>query len=224
MPWFGFFRKLSLADVWVVLDHTENNPREASFWCRRVKILVNGVPQWASLPLAKPPAGKMSLPINQIQINTLEAKRLRNLHKTIEMAYSSAPFFKEYSFLVHQYFRSSESLLIKRNLRFIRDVMAILEITPKVVLSSSLNPEGRKNDLLVELVKKLGGKTYVSGLGAEGYQKDDLFERHQIDLLKNTFEHPSYPQVRSHSFYEGLSICDMLFNMPKQKIISFLHD
>ena len=40
MPWYGFFNKLSKVDVWVVLDHVENNPRNSSFWGKRVQILI----------------------------------------------------------------------------------------------------------------------------------------------------------------------------------------
>ena len=34
MPWMGFFDKILKADLWVILDHVENNPRNTGYWNR----------------------------------------------------------------------------------------------------------------------------------------------------------------------------------------------
>src|ERR1019366_7398426 len=86
MPWLGFFKKVSKSDVLVILDHTKNNPRDSAFWCRRVKVCINGKGHWLSVSLKKPENNQISIPINEMTISNTE-KELNRLLNTISINY-----------------------------------------------------------------------------------------------------------------------------------------
>jgi hypothetical protein len=213
MPWLGFFNKISKADIYVVLDHVENNPRDAAFWCRRVKMLIHGNAKWISMPLKRPESKEIiGIPINRMEINTDIAKDLRNAFISIENSYKRYPYFEEVSPLIQSYFDSEDPSLLNRNMEFNTSIFNRLNINSKVIFSSSLKCEKKSTELLIEIVKKLNGTQYLSGDGADGYQQGDLYKRNDIQLIFNKFQHPVYPQKNSGEFVPGLSIIDCLMN------------
>ena len=224
MPWFGFFNKIAKVDTWILLDHVENNPRDAGFWGRRVRVLVNGQPFWLSIPLRRPSSpGVIGLPIRDMSINLAEQKSLEMSLLTVRMAYAKAPFFGHHIALIEEYFMSSEPSLVVRNMRFIRAVMDLLDIRTTIVESSSLRVETRGTQLLIDLLKAIDAGAYFCGGGASGYQKDEMFSANHICLEYNRFEHPVYPQLRSEIFVPGMSIIDALFNVPTDKLSEWVH-
>jgi len=66
--------------------------------------------------------------------------------------------------------------------------------------------------MLVEIVRSVGGDTYLSGDGASGYQDDHLFFSAGLRLVKNCFVQRPYRQCGAGAFVPGLSILDMLTN------------
>lgn len=222
MPWYGLFQKISRADIWLVLDHIENNPRDAAFWGRRVKILNNGQEQWFSITLNRPQKGIVGIPISDMTQNLSDPKSLRKSIMTIQQAYAKAPFFKDYFYLVEQYFNHESDNLLSRNMQFMTEVMSLLNIDTKMVYSSSLGVTSGSTVLLVELLEKVGATTYLCGNGADGYQKDELFSEAKIHLMRNVVLHPSYSQIRSDKFVGGLSILDGLFHVGAEKLTKLM--
>lgn len=213
MPWLGFFNKVKKADLFVVLDHTENNPRDSNFWGRRVTILSNKKELWYSIPLVKPEKGIVALPINEMQINLTNEKEINKRIQQIKQSYSKHEYFKEVFPLVEKYFSEESASLKKRNMAFIVEVMHKLDIDTEVVYSSDLDCKEKSTELLVEILKKVDGEVYLCGGGASGYQDDQLFEENNIALEYNNFNHPIYAQKKSESFVKGLSIIDALMNL-----------
>lgn len=213
MPWLGFFNKVKKADLFVVLDHTENNPRDSNFWGRRVTILSNKKELWYSIPLVKPEKGIVALPINEMQINLTNEKEINKRVQQIKQSYSKHEYFKEVFPLVEKYFSEESASLKKRNMAFITEVMRNLDIDTEVVYSSDLDCKEKSTELLVEILKKVDGEVYLCGGGASGYQDDQLFEENNIALEYNNFNHPIYTQKKSESFVKGLSIIDALMNL-----------
>ena len=218
MPWYGLFQKIAAADTWIVLDHTENNPRDAAFWGRRVKTLNNGEGQWFSVTLNKAPKGVVGIPVFDMTLNLTNKKLLDKSVRTIQQAYAKTPFFKDYFYLVEHYFNHESANLMVRNMQFMTDVMALLNIDTKVVYSSSLAVATASTELLVDLLKKVDATTYLCGNGADGYQQDELFAQAKIELMYNEVRHPSYPQIRSDEFVGGLSILDGLFHLGAEAV------
>ena len=191
LPWLGFFNKISNSDYWIVLDHVSNNPRDSSFWGRRVRILINGKPEWLSIPLNRPTtSGKIGIPINKMIINTNLNKQLKKLPMTLRMAYSKSPFFSDYFSFVESWFIDEDPNLMRRNMIFIKKIMKILDIKTKIIFSSNIVTNSKSTQLLVDLIKNVGGDVYRCGGGADGYQDDDLFIKNGITLKYNNFPTP----------------------------------
>jgi hypothetical protein len=214
LPWLGFFNKIYKADLWVILDHTKNNPRDANFWGRRVKILVNGKDEWLSLPLKKPlESGIIGIPVHDIEFSNVLPNVYYKALQTIKVNYENSPFFTEVFPIVEKFLLSSEMNMSKRNLSFIFEIMKIFEFKTKVCYSTDLNCQKASTPLLVEIIKKVNGTSYLCGGGASLYQVDDLFIQSGIQLIYNDFKHPVYNQFNSNHFTTGLSIIDALMNL-----------
>lgn len=223
MPWFGFFHKVGGADAWIVLDHVENNPRDAAFWGRRVRILVNGQAHWLSVPLARPAErGRVGVPLREMRLNPAEGRALSRSLTTVRMAYAATPHFDEFFPWVERCLAPDERTLMERNMEFIEAVFARLGRPVRILLSSGLAPTRSSTALLVELLKGVGATSYLCGQGAAGYQDDALFAEAGIALEYNRFDHPRYPQRRAAEFVPGLSLIDMLFHVGAERTAAWL--
>lgn len=214
LPWLGLFNKINKADLWVILDHTTNNPRDAAFWGRRVKILVNGEGKWLSLPLKRPETpGVIGIPIYEMEFNNAEPKIYHDALRTVELNYKRTPFFIEIFPIVEHFLLSPEMNMNKRNLAFIFHIMELLDIKTEICYSSDMDCQEKSTALLVEILHKKQGKTYLCGGGAGGYQQDELFHAAGMEVIYNSFNHPVYTQMNSREFVPGLSIIDALMNV-----------
>jgi hypothetical protein len=90
-------------------------------------------------------------------------------------------------------------------------LMGLLDIEIPQVLASTLNTTGKKNELLVDILQKVGATQYLSGVGARAYFEPELYERAGIEVVWQDFLHPAYPQLHG-PFIPYLSSIDMLFN------------
>ena len=214
MPWAGFFVKMMKSDIFVILDHTENNPRDAAFWGRRVRIAVNGAAHWFSVPLAKED-GRIGVPVKDMEISSDFAAQhaMKKTLVTFRQSYAKTPYYSQYSGLVEDYFSCSEMRLSARNVKFIRAVKDLLSIDSEILLSSSLGCSRSSTELLLEIVRAVDGSSYLSGDGANGYMDMALFARDGINVVFNGFVPPVYRQVNTRTFLPGLSIIDMLMNL-----------
>ena len=68
------------------------------------------------------------------------------------------------------------------------------------------------------MVKKVAGTEYISGVGSKDYLKENMFQANQISLRYFQYLESPYPQpVAAH--VPGLSIIDMIANIPKEDIL-----
>jgi len=91
LPWLGFFHKMALSDIFVLLDDVQF-PRNKGF-CSRVKIKRADGPYLLSVPVKEKRALKK---INEIEIAT-EVNWNWQHWKAIELSYKKAPFFSQYA-------------------------------------------------------------------------------------------------------------------------------
>jgi hypothetical protein len=213
MPWLGFFLKMKKADTLIVLDHTENNPRDAASWLRRVKIAVNKEPTWFSIPLQKI-EGKIGVPINELQISKPQVVNFaeKNL-KIIQQNYGGTPQYKTVFPLIEAYFSMKSYSLCEQNMFFINEVKKQIGISTQLIYSSSLDPQHKSTEMLIDILQKTKASTYLCGDGAAGYMNVALFEKAKIDIRYNRFSPPQYPQSNTKDFIGGLSIIDTLMNI-----------
>ena len=208
-PWLGYFNKIALADVFIVMDNVQF-PKTGGTWLNRVRLAVNGQATWVTMPVVRAYHGHKL--ISQMQIDNNKPWRSKLL-KTIQMNYTRAPFFQEIFPCLEKLLNNSTDSLAEYNLHNIRFLVEALQVNPsKLVFGSTLNVEGSATNLLISMVKAVGGTAYMCGGGAAGYQEDEKFSSAKLELIYQNFQHPIYPQNNTKTFIGGLSIIDALMN------------
>jgi hypothetical protein len=97
------------------------------------------------------------------------------------------------------------------------------ELEIPINYSSNLDPCGQKNELLVDLLIKIGATDYVSGVGARSYFSPKPYESAGIAVHWQEFNHPRYPQ-QFGEFMPYLSCIDAFFNCGVERTRKMLRD
>jgi WbqC-like protein family len=208
LPWLGYFDKLARCDVFVLLDSVQF-PKKSGTWMNRVKLLVGGEPAWITVPVVRAYNGLRR--IDQMEIDESRPWRRKLLH-TIEQNYRRAPHFEETMPLVTDIVLHDAALLADYNEEGVRRLAATVGLDPgKLTRASTLDVSGAATDLLIDITHKMGGKSYLAGGGAAGYQEDEKFAAAGLRLRNQAFEHPTYLQLAPEP-HPGLSIVDALMH------------
>jgi hypothetical protein len=207
MPYLGFFQRFLKADLYIVLDHVQFVNGTSRSWTHRDKIKTAGGERWLTLSVKKT---ARDTPINQVELSDSVDWIEGNLNLLVQN-YRKAPHYAEIMPAVEVLYRSPSSLLGEFNLRSIEMLMDMLDVRVPFVLSSTLEPAGQKNELLIDLLQKVGATHYLSGTGARDYMEPGLFRDAGIEVLWQEFPHPVYPQ-QFGDFLPYLSTLDALFN------------
>jgi hypothetical protein len=208
-PWLGYFNKIARSDIFILMDNVQFQ-KTGGTWSNRVKILVHGQPTWVTMPILRAYHGTRR--ICEMEVNNSTPWR-EKLLKTIQANYGHAPFFEAVFPLLAGLLRNPTGSLIEYNTSAIYALANELGLSKtKIVLGSSLDVKGNATDLLVEMVKVVGGTAYLCGGGAGGYQEDEKFATAGIELIYQNYRHPVYPQANAKEFFPGLSIMDVLMN------------
>ena len=206
LPYLGFFHKLSLADTFVIMDDTQYDKK----FTNRNKIKVPGNWIWLTVPINK----KHKFVANKIvEINNEENWQSDHFEK-INRSYSNSEFFKKnYKTFFEKIYSKKWDHLFTLNYELIIQLIDWLDIKIEVIKESELNINGNSTDRLVNISKKIGAETYVSGIGGKEYMNKKMFETNNIKIEYQNFKCPIYKQVFNSEFIPNLSIIDLLFNI-----------
>lgn len=207
VPYLGFFHRFLAADLYIALDHVQFVNGTSRSWTHRDKIKTPQGERWLTLSTKK--AGR-DTPINQIELSDTVDWIGANLNQ-LEQNYRKAPYYGEVMPRVSALYERPSRTLSDFNLRSIEILMDMLDVRVPFVLSSTLDPHGQKNEMLIDLLQKVGATRYLSGTGARDYMALDLFRAAGIEVLWQEFIHPVYPQ-QFGEFVPYLSTLDALFN------------
>ncbi len=206
-PWLGYFEKIRRADTLILLDAVAY-PRAGSggmgSWCNRVRLAVQAEARWVTCPLQHM---RFGTPIGMVQIDDSQPWR-NKLLRTLDANYRRSPQFESCMTLLKPLILESEGNLAAFNTRAIKAIAAHLGLSTRFVLQSSLQYSGMATEMLVSLVKAVNGSAYLSGDGAAGYQRDDLFAENGLGLVKLGFVQQAY--CEPSRFIPGLSVIDYL--------------
>jgi WbqC-like protein len=209
LPWLGFFDKLARADVFVLLDGVQFPRTSKGTWINRVKLLVGGREQWATVPIVRSEGS--ALPIAEVRIDEAQPWR-KKLIRTIELNYRRAPAFESVFPLVSELLSTPADRIAVFNEQNVRRLAEALGLdTGKLVRSSDIDADGQSTDLLIELTLAVGGTAYMPGGDAYRYQEDGKFADRGLELTPQEFGHPTYSQT-VEPFVPGLSVVDALMN------------
>jgi len=207
-PWLGYFNKIACADVFVVLDNVQFS-KTGGTWSNRVRLVVNGRETWVTMPVVRAYHGVRTIREMKIDGTSWKATML----KTIRSSYGRASYCETVFPFLEELINNPTDCLAEYNLAAVRALTGALGLDPeKLTVGSALGGNGKGTDLLISLVKAVGGTAYLSGGGASGYQEDQKFAAAGIQLIYQNFCHPVYPQGKTTSFVPGLSIIDALMH------------
>lgn len=184
MPWMGYFKKIQTADQFVLLDHVAFS---RGSYTNRVRIhSTDGLGnQWLTIPIKKHALGT---PISEIEIdrsNDIEDYLLSKIHNT----YQESPGFKGLFPKIKEQAEllASIDLLSQYNIEWINFICKELGIQTAMLLSSSLEFEESKDQVVLQICNHLDATSYISGMGGKNYLDDKAFSDIGIDVEYSDF-------------------------------------
>lgn len=182
----------------------------------RTKIKTSGGARWLTIPVKKK-SGLLN--INQIELNTEIGWREKHCN-SIMSNYRKAKYFSNYYKLFEDAIKNETDYLLEFNLSIIKLIMNILKIKTKIIMSSELKVEGRGTEKIVGILKAVGAKKFLTGLGKGSNRytvgKEDLYRKEGFDVVYQKFSTPRYPQLFG-DYIPDLSIIDVLFSIGLKK-------
>jgi len=221
LPWLGYFDKLAKADLFVIMDHLQF---EAQNFQNRNRIKLNTGPAWVTVPVER---GSQTDTILDKKIqNTSSPKEhwQRRTWLTIENNYRRAPYFEMYADELKDVYTRPWEKLIDLDMHMLQLACKWLGIHRPIIRSSTLELEGQKTDMLIDMCRKVNADAYLTGSGgSQDYLDAEKMGRHGIGVHWQQFEHPTYPQRYAHlGFVPNLAFLDLLLNCgPESRNILF---
>lgn len=213
LPWPPFFRKMALADIFVLMDCVQFQKNGLQ---NRNQINSSNGPLWLTLPVNS----KLDEPIKD---KVITDKRWKKKHlQSIQSSYGKSTFFHEYFDEIKAVIESADDTLFDINLRFIHFFRKVLSIDNELMLLSDLSITSSKSQLVLDTCIALNASEYLSGEGAKSYLDLDAFKANQITIRYVGSNTPAYKQI--HPAMKHLSLLDWLFQEELDVIKDYIHD
>lgn len=219
IPYLGFFDKMGKSDIFVIRDEVLFVKRE---FHNRNSIRINShdnlnapMSKWLTVPVIDPKDYIMHVRIKKDIIQNARPWNQNLLHN-LESNYKTAPFFQKFYPEIMEIFDNSDDLLLSLNMKIISFLKRIFEIDTEIVMASQLGLKPahyQKSDAtedIIQLCKKLGADTYLSGAGGRNYINEAKFAEAGIKLEYQDYKHPVYKQ-NYPGFLHNISAFDALF-------------
>ena len=205
-PYPGFFHKLSMADVYIIMDNTQYDKR----YTNRNRIITPTGYTWITVPINK---DHKFYPNKEVEINNNISWEEEHWNK-IFFSYKNSKFFNLYNDYFNQLYKKKWLYLFELNFETIKKTIEWLDIKVDIIKESELNIDGKGTERLVNICKAVGAETYISGRGLPGkkYLDEKIFEKNNIKLSYQQYKSVKYEQHLSKEFVPDLSIIDLLFN------------
>ena len=171
-PYAGYFRLAAACDVFVIYDCVQF-PRRG--WVHRNKLPdATGQLQWFTLPLEKAP-----------QNTAINAMRfVEDAKSQIAAATRRFPDLRDASNPLVSHLYAADGLLSVWLENSIRITCGLLGFQPDFLRSSDMDLAEtlRGQDRIIEIVKRLGGKSYVNVPGGRALYQAEAFQREALEL------------------------------------------
>ena len=220
LPWLGYFFKIFISDIFIILDDVEYSSASLSKRCfvRKQKFAMDK--SYLSIPLQKHSNHCL---IQNLYIDHKQAWQQKQLNQVFAV-YKSAKYFEAYFPFLEMLLEQTKKYekLADFNEFVMLKILNLLGLQKKIIKSSKLPVSGHKADYVINLVEYYKASHYFSGTGARKYQKEENFHTRNIKLVYNEIfsflAEKKYPQAQG-DFLNGLSIIDVLFNIGAKEIV-----
>jgi len=218
IPWRGYFDQIRRADLFIFYDDVQYDKRG---WRNRNQIKTSRGKQWLTIPVFARGSQTEHIPINQIRIVWDTPWALDHL-KSLKHSYAKAPHFDRYLPLLNEIFQRRDNLLADFTIDFTISLVRELGIQHTTFMRSSEIPgiDGQKTDRLIQILRHVGAKHYISGPSARDYIEKDKFDAAGITLEYMEYNYPEYPQLYP-PFDPYVGILDLMFMVGEESINYF---
>jgi len=208
LPWLGYFNRVAKSDLSIVLDNVMIERSSRTRFTNRNKIRTNSGFVWLTIPVKTSGRGQPLICDAEIDDEQGWAKKH---YRTIVQNYKKSPYFKAHEAWLEKFYNQGWSHLAPVLNESTSYLLESLGINTPRILSSSLQVEGSKSDLILNLCKHVGATTYLSGPFGREYLELHKFSDSGIHVEFDDYKHPVYPQQHT-GFEPYMSTIDLLFN------------
>lgn len=205
IPWKGYFDLIASVDEFLLYDDVQYTVRD---WRNRNRVKTRHGVKWLTVPVLQ---GARDREIREVVVSD---PGWASLHwRTLAHSYAGARHFAEIREVIEPlYLGCQETQLSAINAAFIRACCGLLGISTCIRWSWEYPASGSRTERLLDLCRKAGATTYVSGPSARAYIRPELFEREGMTV--EYFDYSGYPEYDQlfPPFDHHVSIVDLLFN------------
>jgi hypothetical protein len=206
LPWLGYFHRIALSDLHIVLDHVQF---EKNSFTNRNRIRTAEGQQWLTVPVQT--SGKFGeLPIAELAIDNTRGWT-RKHRDSIRQNYLKAAHYCKHEQFFEAVFSSQWQKLGDITKEITDYLLDKFEIRTPLRFSGAMNVPGRKSELLLNLCREVGANIYLSGPLGRGYLDENSFRGAGVEIIYDNFLHPVYHQLYE-PFQSGMAAIDLLFN------------
>jgi len=204
IPWKGYFDIIHDVDEFIFHDDLQYTKQD---WRNRNRIKTPRGPAWLTIPVGvheKQLICDVGLP---------RSDWARAHWRKLQTHYAHAPYFAHYRPLLEELYLGTEwRLLSDFNQSMIRAIARELAISTAFADSRALAPAGKKQERVLDLLRRTGADVYVSGPAARSYIEEERFAAAGITVhWKDYAGYPEYPQFHP-PFVHEVTILDLLFH------------
>jgi len=216
LPWFGYFHKMKMADKFIILDNVQF---KKNYFENRNRIYTPQGLKYITIPVKM--KGHLEKKFYEMEI--VENWKKKYI-KTLEFNYKKAPFFKDIEIILEKINNYGGNKLFEINMIIINVIKNILEIDTQLIKATTLNPQGQKTELLINILKKVDAIAYIVGKSGFDYMNLDLFKKSNIKLVEHKVHHPIYQPFNYREFTDYPSIIDIIANLGREKVKELLNE
>jgi hypothetical protein len=214
IPWRGYFGQIRRTDLFIFYDDVQYDKHG---WRNRNQIKTAQGKQWLTIPVHSKGVTE-GIPIKEVRIDWSKPWGKTHL-KALTFAYNKTPHFKEYLPLLESFYNRRDECLADFTIETTILLSRELGITSTRFLRSSELPgiHGVKTERLIQILKHVDAKHYISGPSARDYVEQEKFDEAGITLEYMEYNYPEYPQLYP-PFDPYVTILDLLFMAGKDSL------
>jgi len=175
LPNLSFFSKIKAVDKFIVMTNIQFEKGEG--WQQRHKIAGPSGDIWLTVPVL----GSQNQLIRDVKINN-NAPWQRKHKKTLQQIYGKS---KEAPLLpkILQVYDNNWDRLVDLNFQLIITIASTLGIKTPIILDEEVS--GKKQELLINICKKYGAISYLSGVGVKLYIDEDFLKKFEASGVEH---------------------------------------
>lgn len=214
IPWRGYFGQIRKADLFIFYDDVQYDKHG---WRNRNQIKTPQGKQWLTIPVHSKGVTE-GIQIKDVRIDWSKPWTRSHL-KALTFAYNKSPRFKDYLPLLSSFYDRRDECLAEFTIETTIALSRELGIAAtRFLRASELHGiHGTRTDRLIQILKQVGAKHYISGPSAREYIEKAKFDEAGITLEYMEYHYPEYPQLYP-PFDPNITILDLLFMTGKDAI------